>query len=157
MRKYKENLKLVKLQVFEPTKVVKDSEKDDYCWTIIGPVSVGTVWFKNSYDDCLNYCKFLNSVYESNDGLRLKDVEKYIVDGITIIGDQKSGYGVFTPSTRHFTIKSLDELVPSRFDEEVENQKKAEDLQSRIMDAWVPSKNSYLEEDNLDNYTNDID
>lgn len=52
-----------------------------------------------------------------------KDILKYIEDGISIDGNPKDGYTVFTLKTQHFNISSLDELKPEKFEKVIKQQK----------------------------------
>lgn len=62
----------------------------------------------------------------------MKDILKYIEDGITITGNLNVGYMIFTIPTQHFHINSLLELTSSRLQEEVEKQKLLENIQSKL-------------------------
>lgn len=48
-----------------------------------------------------------------------KEILKYIEQGISIDGNPKDGYTVFTIKTQHFKISSLDELSVERFEEAI--------------------------------------
>lgn len=54
----------------------------------------------------------------------MKDIEKYIENGITINGNPKDGYQVFTVETQHFNISSLEELTSERFETAISDFKK---------------------------------
>ena len=62
----------------------------------------------------------------------LKLIEKYIEDGITIDGNPKKGYTVFTIPTQHFKISSLSELTPERFERAQKEWRELEELQNQI-------------------------
>lgn len=62
-------------------------------------------------------------------------IKKYIAEGITI-ERTNDGYRVFTIPTQHFNIKELDELTPERFELEIENQKKSEELQTQLFGEY---------------------
>ena len=46
------------------------------------------------------------------------------------------GYVVFTIPTQHFNIKELDELTSERFELEIANQKKQEELQNELFGEY---------------------
>lgn len=48
-----------------------------------------------------------------------KEILKYLEQGISIDGNPKDGYTVFTIKTQHFKISSLDELSVERFEEAI--------------------------------------
>lgn len=56
----------------------------------------------------------------------MKDILKYIEDGISISGNPKDGYRVFTIPTQRFFIDSLDELTPEKFEDAIKKQKEYE-------------------------------
>lgn len=58
----------------------------------------------------------------------MKEILKYIETGISINGNPKDGYTVFTIPTQHFEISSLEDLTPSKFEEMIKRQKKYEKL-----------------------------
>lgn len=62
-------------------------------------------------------------------------IKKYITQGITI-NQTKDGYRVFTIPTQHFNIKELDELTSERFELEIANQKKQEELQNELFGEY---------------------
>lgn len=62
----------------------------------------------------------------------LNSIEKYIIDGITIDGNPKKGYTVFTIPTQHFRISSLSELTPERFERAQKEWRELEELQDQI-------------------------
>ena len=62
-------------------------------------------------------------------------IKNYIVEGITI-NKTNDGYRVFTIPTQHFNIKELDELTSERFELEIANQKKQEELQNELFGEY---------------------
>lgn len=62
-------------------------------------------------------------------------IKKYITEGITI-NQTKDGYRVFTMPTQFFNIKELDELTSERFELEIANQKKQEELQNELFGEY---------------------
>jgi hypothetical protein len=62
-------------------------------------------------------------------------IKEYITQGITI-ERTNDGYRVFTIPTQHFNIKELDELTPERFELEIANQKKSEELQTQLFGEY---------------------
>ena len=62
-------------------------------------------------------------------------IKNYIVEGITI-NKTNDGYRVFTIPTQHFNIKELDELTSERFELEIANQKKSEELQNELFGEY---------------------
>jgi hypothetical protein len=58
----------------------------------------------------------------------MKELEKYIKNGITITGNPEKGYSVFTIHTQHFDIKTLDELTPEKFEHEIEKQQSYDEI-----------------------------
>ena len=48
-----------------------------------------------------------------------KEILKYLEQGISIDGNPKDGYTVFTIKTQHFKISSLDELSVERFEKAI--------------------------------------
>lgn len=60
------------------------------------------------------------------------NLQKYIKEGITIEGNPKEGYEIFTIPTQHFRVKLLEELTPERFELEIKNHNKSQDLLSEI-------------------------
>ena len=66
----------------------------------------------------------------------MKDILKYIETGISIDGNPKDGYTVFTTQTQHFKISSLEDLIPSKFEEMI---KKQEDYRKSIDELWKAS------------------
>jgi hypothetical protein len=62
--------------------------------------------------------------------------QKYIVDGISIRGNPRDGYTVFTIPTQHFKIKSLDELTNEKMEEMIKFQEqRAEWSLKKIMES----------------------
>ena len=62
-------------------------------------------------------------------------IKNYIAQGITI-DKTNDGYRVFTIPTQHFNIKELDELTSERFELEIANQKKSEELQKELFGEY---------------------
>ena len=62
-------------------------------------------------------------------------IKNYIAQGITI-NKTNDGYRVFTLPTQHFNIKELDELTSERFELEIANQKKSEELQNELFGEY---------------------
>lgn len=62
-------------------------------------------------------------------------IKEYIVEGITI-DKTNDGYRVFTIPTQFFNIKELDELTSERFELEIANQKKSEELQTQLFGEY---------------------
>ena len=62
-------------------------------------------------------------------------IKNYIAQGITI-DKTNDGYRVFTIPTQHFNIKELDELTSERFELEIVNQKKQEELQNELFGEY---------------------
>jgi len=62
----------------------------------------------------------------------MKELEKYIKDGITI-RKTDHGYNVFTIPTQHFEVESLDMLTVEAFEEAIKNQLDLEDLQAELI------------------------
>ena len=58
----------------------------------------------------------------------MKELLKYIENGISINGNPKDGYTVFTIPTQHFKISSLEELTPDRFERAIKSFEKREKL-----------------------------
>ena len=50
----------------------------------------------------------------------LKGIERFVKDGITINGNSKDGYRVFTEKTQWFKVASLTELSEQKFEAEIE-------------------------------------
>ena len=62
-------------------------------------------------------------------------IKNYIAQGITI-DKTNDGYRVFTIPTQHFNIKELNELTSERFELEIANQKKQEELQNELFGEY---------------------
>ena len=62
----------------------------------------------------------------------MKEILKYIETGISINGNPKDGYTVFTIPTQHFKISSLEDLKPSKFEEMIKRQEEYEKLISEL-------------------------
>ena len=63
----------------------------------------------------------------------MKEILKYIETGISIDGNPKDGYKVFTIPTQHFKISSLEDLTPSKFEEMIKRQ---EDYEKQSSELW---------------------
>ena len=63
------------------------------------------------------------------------ELKEWIKDGIDI-RKTNEGYVVFTIPTQHFNIKELDELTSERFELEIANQKKSEELQKELFGEY---------------------
>lgn len=50
----------------------------------------------------------------------MKDIIKYIENGISISGNPANGYEIFTIPTQHFRVSSLEELTPELFKKQIE-------------------------------------
>lgn len=67
----------------------------------------------------------------------MKEILKYIIDGITISGNPKDGYTVFTIQTQHFKISSLDELNAERFEKAIDDfNRKEKFLRENYYHIW---------------------
>lgn len=64
----------------------------------------------------------------------MKEYKKYIKNGLSINGNEKNGYKVFTILTQHFEVKSLDELTPEKFEEMIKRQQEYEELSKQLFD-----------------------
>ena len=53
----------------------------------------------------------------------MKELLKYIEEGISINGNPIDGYTVFTIPTQHFRISSLEKLTVSKFEEMIEKHR----------------------------------
>lgn len=67
-----------------------------------------------------------------NDYSCMKEILKYIETGISIKGNPKDGYTVFTIQTQHFKISSLEELTPSKFEEIIRNIEEQEKRENEL-------------------------
>jgi hypothetical protein len=63
----------------------------------------------------------------------MNEILKYIETGISIDGNPKDGYTVFTTPTQHFKISSLEDLTPSKFEETIKRQ---EDYEKSASELW---------------------
>ncbi len=57
----------------------------------------------------------------------MKDISKYIETGISISGNLKDGFEVFTIPTQHFRVDQLEELTPAKFEEMIKRQEEYQD------------------------------
>jgi hypothetical protein len=62
----------------------------------------------------------------------MNEILKYIETGITINGNPKDGYTVFTIPTQHFKISSLEELTPSKFEEIINLRKEQQKMEDEL-------------------------
>ncbi len=62
-----------------------------------------------------------------------KEILKYLEQGISIDGNPKDGYTVFTIKTQHFKISSLDELSVERFEKAISDFNKREELENQLL------------------------
>lgn len=62
-----------------------------------------------------------------------KGILKYLEQGISIDGNPKDGYTVFTIKTQHFKISSLDELSVERFEKAISDFNRREELESKLL------------------------
>ena len=62
----------------------------------------------------------------------MKEILKHIETGISINGNPKDGYTVFTIPTQHFEISSLEDLTPSKFEEMIKRQEEYEKQSSEL-------------------------
>jgi len=60
-------------------------------------------------------------------------IEKYISEGISIQGNPRDGYMVFTILTQHFRVASLSELTPERFELAAREWRELEEMQDSAM------------------------
>ena len=76
----------------------------------------------------------------------MKDILKYIADGITIDKLNNGYYQVFTIPTQHFKISSLEELTPEKFEEKIKAQIELQELEHKLMNAFY-EKNPFYDKD----------
>lgn len=62
-----------------------------------------------------------------------KEILKYLEQGISIDGNPKDGYTVFTIKAQHFKISSLDELNVEQFEKAISNFKIREELENKLL------------------------
>ena len=67
-----------------------------------------------------------------------KEILKYLEQGISIDGNPKDGYTVFTIKTQHFKISSLDELSVERFEKAISDFNKREELENQLLQEIEP-------------------
>lgn len=67
-----------------------------------------------------------------------KEILKYLEQGISIDGNPKDGYTVFTIKTQHFKISSLDELSVERFEKAISDFNKREELEYQLLREIEP-------------------
>jgi hypothetical protein len=69
-----------------------------------------------------------------------KEILKYLEQGISINGNPKDGYIVFTIKTQNFKISSLDELCVERFEKAISDfntREESENRLSRLIDCLL--------------------
>ena len=71
----------------------------------------------------------------------MKDILKYIEEGIIINGNPRSGYRIFTVPTQHFDISSLDELTPAKFEEMIKEKEKYDKYASELIKLMYDETN----------------
>jgi hypothetical protein len=64
----------------------------------------------------------------------MKEILKFIEQGISIDGNPKDGYTVFTVSTQHFKISSLEDLTPSKFEEMIKKYEEREKIEAELFE-----------------------
>ena len=67
-----------------------------------------------------------------------KEILKYLEQGISIDGNPKDGYTVFTIKTQHFKISSLDELSVERFEKAISDFNSREELKNQLLLEMEP-------------------
>lgn len=67
----------------------------------------------------------------------MKDILQYIEGGIMINKNSDNTYQVFTFPTQFFTINSLLELTPERFEMEIEKQEKIEEGRREVFREFL--------------------
>jgi hypothetical protein len=67
-----------------------------------------------------------------------KEILKYLEQGISIDGNPKDGYTVFTIKTQHFKISSLDELSFERFEKAISDFNWREELENQLLRELEP-------------------
>lgn len=67
-----------------------------------------------------------------------KEILKYLEQGISIDGNPKDGYTVFTIKTQHFKISSLDELSVERFEKAISDFNRREELENQLLREMKP-------------------
>ena len=72
-----------------------------------------------------------------------KGILKYIEQGISIEGNPKDGYTVFTIGTQHFKISSLDELGVERFEKAISDFNKREELENQLFQEIKPVEHDW--------------
>jgi len=66
----------------------------------------------------------------------MKDILKYIETGVSIEGNPKDGYTVFTVPTQHFKISSLEELTAYKFEEMIKRQEDYEKSSNELLELF---------------------
>ena len=66
----------------------------------------------------------------------MKDLIPYIKDGLTIERKLDGGYRVFTIPTQHFSVDSLEDLTPERFEDEVVKEINSQILEDQLLNEF---------------------
>ena len=72
-----------------------------------------------------------------------KEILKYLEQGISINGNPKDGYTVFTIKTQHFKISSLDELSVERFEKAISDFNRREELENQLLREMEPVQHDW--------------
>ena len=72
-----------------------------------------------------------------------KEILKYLEQGISIDGNPKDGYTVFTIKTQHFKISSLDELSVERFEKAISDFNRREELENQLLREMEPVQHDW--------------
>ena len=72
-----------------------------------------------------------------------KEILKYLEQGISINGNPKDGYTVFTIWTQHFKISSLDELSVERFEKAISDFNRREELENQLLREMEPVQHDW--------------
>lgn len=59
---------------------------------------------------------------------------KYFENGINIDNNEDGTFDVFTPATQYFSVNSLSELTPEKFEMEIEKERKHQELEITIFE-----------------------
>jgi hypothetical protein len=81
-------------------------------------------WFKKNYKNNVLITKEMD-----------EKLMKYFENGINIDNNEDGTFDVFTPATQFFKVNSLTELTPERFELEIANEKKHQDLEIKIFES----------------------
>lgn len=66
------------------------------------------------------------------------EILKYLEHGISITGNPKDGYTVFTVETQHFKISSLGELSVQRFEKAISDFNRRTEMENQLLNGMVP-------------------